>query len=234
MFNVGCCGFPISRDRYFREFSVIEIQQSFYRTLTEKQVKNWKSKAPEDFEFILKAPQYITHLSTSPTYRKADLPAEKRKFCGGFRLNSITEEIMEIFFSHASVLNAKKFLFQTPASFKPTDEGIKNLLAFFKHYRKRGIFIWEPRGKDWTPEIIRKICEKARLVHATDPFLHGLPVFGEFTYFRLHGDLHTYRYSYSDDELKRISEMAGEVGYFMFNNSDMYNNASCLKKMLRI
>jgi len=233
MFKIGCCGFPISQEKYFKEFSVIEIQQSFYRTLTEKQVKNWKSKAPGEFEFVLKAPQYITHPPTSPTYRRADLVAEKRKFCGGFRINSVTEEIMETFHARASLLGAKKFVFQTPASFRPTDENIKNLLVFFKHYRGRGVFIWEPRGKDWTTRIIKDICKEAGLIHAVDPFLHGLPVFGEFTYFRLHGDLHTYRYSYSDDELKRIIDMAAEVGYFMFNNSDMYNNAHRLKEILK-
>ncbi len=233
MFKIGCCGFPISQDKYFKEFSVIEIQQSFYRTLTEKQVKNWKSKAPDDFEFVLKAPQYITHLPTSPTYRRADLTEEERKFCGGFRLNPVTEKIIEVFFLRAAEVNAKKFVFQTPAFFKPTDESIKNLLTFFKDYKEKGIFIWEPRGRDWAPEIIKGICKEAGLIHAVDPFLHGPPVFGKFTYFRLHGNLRTYKYSYSDSELKKILEMAGKSGYFMFNNSDMYNNANCLKEMLK-
>lgn len=234
MFKIGCCGFPISQGKYFKEFSVVEIQQSFYRTLTEKQVKNWKSKASESFEFILKAPQYITHSPASPTYRRADLSQEKRNFCGSFRLNPVTEEVMEVFFLRATVVNVKKFVFQTPASFKPTDENIENLLRFFRYYKEEGIFIWEPRGRDWTREIIKEICKEVGLIHAVDPFLYGPPAFGEFSYFRLHGDLRTYKYSYSDNELKRILEMAGKSGYFMFNNSDMYNNAKRLKEMLNI
>jgi len=232
MVKIGCCGFPVAQGKYFKAFDTIEIQQSFYRTLGEKQVKNWRDKAPTDFEFILKAPQYITHFPNSPTYRRADLPIEKRKQCGGFRLNIVTEEVMEIFFARAQVLKAKKFLFQTPASFKPTEENIKAMLLFFKRFHKQGIFIWEPRGKDWQPEIIKSVCQQAGLIHAVDPFLHGKPVWGDFIYFRLHGNLRTYQYSYSDSELHQILEMTGPSGYIMFNNSDMYNNALRLKEIV--
>ena len=232
MLKIGCCGFPVAQGKYFASFETIEIQQSFYRTFTEKQVLNWAKKAPAGFEFILKAPQYITHFSHSPTYRRADLPKEKRQFCGGFRLNAVTEEVMEIFFARAKVLKAEKFVFQTPASFKPREENIKAMLAFFAYYQGRGIFIWEPRGKEWTEEIIKEICKKADLIHAVDPFLHGPPVWGTFTYFRLHGNLRTYRYSYTDEELTQILKMAGKEGYIMFNNSDMYANALRLKEMI--
>ena len=29
--RVGCCGFPISLRRYAEEFSVVEVQQTFYQ-----------------------------------------------------------------------------------------------------------------------------------------------------------------------------------------------------------
>jgi len=127
MLKIGCCGFPVAQETYFKQFSTIEIQQSFYRTLGIKQVENWSKKAPIYFEFVLKAPQYITHFPNSPTYRRADLPQEKRKYCGGFKLNTIIEQIMETFFDRAAILKAKKFVFQTPASFKPA--AMKNLVA---------------------------------------------------------------------------------------------------------
>jgi len=231
--KIGCCGFPISQDRYFKEFNTIEIQQSFYKTLGERQVKGWRQKASKDFEFILKAPQYITHMPNSPTYRRADLPKEKRKFCGNFKLNQVTEQIMETFFERAKVLKAEKFLFQTPASFKPTDENIKAIFEFFSYYKGKGIFIWEPRGKEWTSPIIQDICKKADLIHAVDPILMGRPVWGDFTYFRMHGNLQNYVYSYSKEELKRILDMTGDSGYIMFNNTDMYKNALELKEMLK-
>ena len=232
MFKIGCCGFPIAQNKYFKEFSTIEIQQSFYRNLTEKQVKNWRNKAPLEFEFVLKAPQCVTHPPNSPTYRRSDLTEEKRKYCGGFRLNEVIEEIMDIFFKRAAILNTEKFVFQTPASFKPNSENVKTMIEFFNYYKNKGIFIWEPRGKEWTQEIVKHICQKANLIHAVDPFLHGPPVWGNFTYFRLHGNLKNYVYSYSDEELRNIIKISSPSGYIMFNNSEMYENALRLKKML--
>ncbi|MCD6320147.1 MAG: DUF72 domain-containing protein, partial [Candidatus Desulfofervidaceae bacterium] len=204
MLKIGCCGFPVAQSKYFQNFNTIEIQQSFYRTLGEKQVRNWRDNAHPDFEFVLKAPQCVTHFPNSPTYRRADLPIEKREQCGGFRLNAVTEEVMEVFFARADVLKAEKFLFQTPVSFKPTEENIKAMLLFFKHFQNRGVFIWEPRGKEWLPEIVKSICQQAGLIHVVDPFLYGKPVWGDFSYFRLHGNLRTYQYSYSDTELYRL------------------------------
>lgn len=28
---IGCCGFPMARERYFARFPVVEVQQTFYR-----------------------------------------------------------------------------------------------------------------------------------------------------------------------------------------------------------
>ncbi len=233
MLKIGCCGFPVAQERYFKQFSTIEIQQSFYRTLGVKQVENWRKKAPIYFEFVLKAPQYITHFPNSPTYRRADLAQEKRKYCGGFKLNTVIKQIMETFFDRAALLKAKKFVFQTPASFKPTAENINAMKCFFSYYKDKGVFIWEPRGKEWKPEIIKSICQKLNLIHAVDPFLYGPPVWGNFVYFRMHGNLRNYKYCYSDGELRELLNIAGSSGYIMFNNSEMYKNALRLKEMLK-
>lgn len=29
--KIGCCGFPVSRERYFRDFGVVEIHETFYQ-----------------------------------------------------------------------------------------------------------------------------------------------------------------------------------------------------------
>ena len=64
MLKIGCCGLPVAQERYFKQFSTIEIQQSFYRTLGVKQVENWRKKAPIYFEFVLKA--CLLYTSPSP------------------------------------------------------------------------------------------------------------------------------------------------------------------------
>jgi len=96
---------------------------------------------------------------------------------------------------------------------------------FFGFYRGAGTFAWEPRGAEWTEEVVKEVCEKLSLVHATDPFLELPQLFGDFTYFRMHGDLKSYRYDYSEEEIKKILSLARGEGYIFFNNSAMYKNA---------
>jgi uncharacterized protein YecE (DUF72 family) len=71
--KVGCCGFPCSRKRYYENFDVIEIQKTFYNPPRIETAEKWRSDAPKNFEFTLKAWQLITHPKESPTYRKAKL-----------------------------------------------------------------------------------------------------------------------------------------------------------------
>lgn len=232
MIKVGCCGFPASLDRYFQELKVVEVQLSFYRTLGERQVENWSRKAPEGFEFILKAPQCVTHSPNSPTYRRSHLPSEKRRDCGSFRLTPVVREEMETFLDRARFIGAERFLFQSPASFRPNSENLEQMAAFFQCYKGKGIFIWEPRGRDWTAEVVKGVCKRLDLIHATDPFLSGPQVWGDFTYFRMHGNLRTYRYTYTGEELMRLLELAKRGGYIMFNNSSMFKDALRMKQLL--
>ncbi len=225
MVVVGCCGFPVSYRRYFSLLPAVEVQQSFYRRLGERQVENWRRAAPEGFTFVLKAPQCVTHPPGSPTYRRSHLSADERRECGFFRLTDVVKSEMEHFLRMAERLNCRVFLFQTPASFKPTDENLRAMESFFSYYRGAGLFAWEPRGKDWDASTVRDLCLKFELVHATDPFLE-LPPQTETVYFRMHGDLRTYRYAYSDGELERLAAMVrSKRGYVFFNNSNMLDDA---------
>ena len=230
--RIGCCGFPVSLDRYFRELEVVEVQVSFYRQIGERQALNWRSKAPQGFEFILKAPQCVTHPPKSPTYRRSHLPLQERKECGSFRLSEVVKREMETFLSRARILEADKFLFQTPPSFRPTPENLEAMEAFFRHYRGAGTFLWEPRGGEWSPQIIQDLCQRLSLIHATDPLLEGPQLWGDFTYFRLHGSLRTYRHDYTPEEMEIVLELAGEEGYIMFNNDKMWKNALEMKRLI--
>jgi len=42
MIKVGCCGFGVARSKYFQEFSLVEIQQTFYQPPRQKcRAKRW-------------------------------------------------------------------------------------------------------------------------------------------------------------------------------------------------
>ncbi len=213
---------------------MVEIQVSFYRQIGEQQAQNWRMKALESFEFILKAPQCVTHPPKSPTYRRSHLSIQEKKACGNFTLSEVVKREMDVFLVRARVLEAEKFLFQTPPSFKPTRKNLKAMEAFFSHYREVGIFLWEPRGEEWTPQIIQETCQGLGLIHATDPLLEGPQLWGDFTYFRLHGSLKTYRHDYTPQEMEAILELAGKEGYIMFNNHKMWKNALELKQLIEV
>jgi uncharacterized protein YecE (DUF72 family) len=186
--KIGCCGFPVARRRYFEQFSVVEIQQTFYQLPTLSTAYRWREEAPEGFEFTAKAWQLITHKPTSPTYRrlKKAIPEEKRKNYGSFKP---TDEVFEAFEAAEQFyrsLGADKIIFQCPTSFGMTSEHMSNIIHFFKQIGGKDFtFIWEPRG-NWDGEEIRKICDEAGLVHCVDP-LQKAPLSGGIRYFRLHG-----------------------------------------------
>jgi len=73
MIKVGCCGFPVARKEYFKNFSLVEVQQTFYKPPRMETAFKWRSAAPPEFEFAVKAWQLITHAPSSPTYRKAGI-----------------------------------------------------------------------------------------------------------------------------------------------------------------
>ncbi len=235
MIKVGCCGFPTSKRSYFKKFSVIEIQQTFYKLPTENLAKRWKDEAPIHFEFTLKAWQLITHPPSSPTYRKLgfEIPENKKDKYGFFRPTDEVFEAWEEFKKIAKILGAQKIIFQTPAKFTPAEEHKRNIVEFFKKIeRENFVFIWEPRG-DWHPKEILEICEKLNLIDCVDPFKR-LETYGDIKYYRLHG-IGGYRYKYTDEELERLKKwvLGDKPAYVMFNNTAMLENSQRFKELLQ-
>ena len=235
MIRTGCCGFPVSRNRYFGLFPVVEIQQTFYQPPKVSLAEKWKREAPADFEYAMKAWQLITHEPKSPTYRrlKAKIPETREKQYGSFKP---TEEVMaawETTREIAEALAAKVIVFQCPASFAPDSENMKNLMRFFSRIeRGTHILAWEPRGK-WLPSDIELICRELDLVHVVDPFMSP-QTNGDISYYRLHGRS-GYRYKYTVDDLEWLKELAREKQdcYVMFNNVHMYEDAAAFNELVR-
>jgi len=234
MVKVGCCGFPVSQEEYFKKFSIVEIQQTFYQIPEEKTALKWRERAFSNFEFTLKAWQLITHPANSPTYRRLKLKIKEEKNYGFFKPTEEVFSAWEETEKVASILKARVIVFQSPSSFRPEKENIENMKEFFRNIkRKNYIFCWEPRG-DWEEGLIRKICEELNLVHCVDPFKNKA-LFGEIRYFRLHGKT-GYNYRYSDEELNYLKEKIekGIPTYVMFNNVYMFEDALRFKKIMKI
>jgi len=226
MIYVGTCGFSAPHSIYFRELRVIEIQKTFYTPVSPSLAEKWRKEAPDDFIFTLKAPQTITHPSSSPTYRR--YRGEMGDF-GYFKVNDDVVASWKEFVNIAKILKAEFIVFQTPASFKEKKENIENIYEFFNQIERIATYGWEPRGK-WSEEKVKRICEDLNLVHIVDPF-KGKTLWGEFSYYRVHGK-GGYNYRYSDEELGQLLQVVKDGDYVMFNNTHMWDDALRFKHLL--
>jgi uncharacterized protein YecE (DUF72 family) len=218
--RLGLCGFTIGAAAYFRQFRVVEVQQTFYEPPADATLERWRRRAPPGFEFTLKAWQLVTHEPSSPTYRRLRNPPPGVADAGGFRTSPVVLDAWARTLECAHILRASAILLQCPASFRPTAENAERMRAFFETVeRPEGVrLLWEPRG-DWAPDLVRELCTALGLVHAVDPFVNPT-VTPEQTYYRLHG-ISGARHVYTDDELLELRAMlpaAGGSAYVLFNN----------------
>jgi len=215
MIKVGCCGYPTSMKRYQENFRLVELNTTFYQYPKMSTVFGWREKAPEDFEFTVKAHQDISH---------------KFKFKAELSVKAF-KQMKEI----CKALEARILLIQTPGSFRP--DKLKDAHKFLSRIDREGlVVVWETRGPSWdkpdTREELAKVLQELDVSHVTDPF-RATPTYTSGTaYFRLHGlGERMYYYQYTDLELKRLHELVkpleveGKQVYVLFNNLSMFDDA---------
>jgi uncharacterized protein YecE (DUF72 family) len=212
---VGCCGFPTSMKKYFENFSLVELNSTFYQYPRTETVEGWRKKAPETFEFTVKAHQDISH-------------KEKMK------ITNTSLQAFEKMKKICQILNSKTLLIQTPGSFRP--DRLEDAEKFFRTVDRDGlVLVWETRGSAWETLNVRKklgeVLEKLNVVHVTDPFRLMPAYLGEIAYFRLHGlGKQMYYYQYSDVELRKLKELVVPYAkkskdvYVFFNNLSMFED----------
>ncbi|MEM5834913.1 MAG: DUF72 domain-containing protein [Candidatus Aenigmatarchaeota archaeon] len=243
---VGCCGFPISMKKYFQEFSLVEIQQTFYKLPEIKTVEKWKRDAPKNFIFTVKAFQALTHPISSPTWKRSGLKEEEmKKLKDKVGFLKPTKEVFDFWkkvLEICKVLSSPVCLIQLPASFKENEENKRNVEKFFSKIERDNISIaLELRG--WSKEGFKEICKKFDLVSCVDPLASEPFYFSskKIAYFRLHGKYEKgridYKHKYSEEELKRVKEIVESLkvrqAFVLFNNVFMYENATQFQKFFK-
>jgi len=201
--------------KYYESFRLVELNHTFYAYPQTSTVAGWREKAPQGFEFTVKAHQDITH---------------KFRFELGLSLPAF-ETMKQI----CQTLKAHILLIQTPGSLRP--DKLRDAEEFLSKIKRNNlVLVWETRGPAWdAPEVREKLAERLEalnVVHVTDPF-KALPVYTEkLAYFRLHGlGKQLYYYQYTDDELKQLRrllqpfERDGKEVYVLFNNLAMFDDA---------
>ena len=162
---------------------------------------------------------------------------QERELYGSFRPTEQVWLAWERTREIANIVDAQVIVFQCPASFLPTPENISNIRSFFQGIsRDHRIFAWEPRGDDWSPALVRRVCAANNLVHCVDPFKTGA-VYGDILYWRLHGRT-GYRYRYTEEDLTELAlklhvhSHAKGTNYIMFNN--IYSKQDALRFLERL
>jgi len=219
--RIGTCGWSYLPKKYVspgesrlvayaKIFNVAEINSTFYRLPKTSTARAWRKEVDEvnpDFEFTVKVPKLITHVSN-------------------FSDTKTWEKIKAI----GEALDAKVMVFQTPKSFGETQDNIKRMKEFFKT-AKGFKFALEPRG--WSRETIEKLFPKLGLIHIVDPFKEN-PVKQKFNYYRLHGRGNImYRYRFKDEDLQFLKKRLVRGDYLLFNNIFMYDDAMRMMELVK-
>lgn len=229
--KVGCCGFPLKREEYFKIFSLVELQNTFYQPPEVSALEKLRNLSPSNFEFTIKAWQIITHPHNLPTYRRFRESLGKKENYGFFKdtgeVFSAWERILKI----SKILKAKIIVFQTPPSFKENKENIKRIYNFFSKIERNDLkFVWEERG-GFSESTLKRIYKDLDLIICVDPFKRK-PLDCKFYYFRLHGRK-GYNYKYNLKELKQLRAMLDRPSYVLFNNIYMRDDALRFRRLIK-
>ncbi len=244
--RVGCCGFPVSRSKYFSTFSIVELQNTFYEPPDLDWAESFREGIPQGFSAAMKAWQALTHLSASPTWRKMKAPP--RGAVENYGWLKPTRENIEAWARVVEVARALKacaVVLQTPPTMPFNEESAGWVKAFFREAMsiapKELIVGWEPRG-EWassrSAEALKAVLEESCVTNVVD-LLKRKPVYvHKVLYARLHGvgpGETNYRYKYSDEDLAKLIKYLVELGhpynYVMFNNVHMFSDAKRLKEL---
>jgi uncharacterized protein YecE (DUF72 family) len=123
---------------YAKRFSTVEINNTFYRIPKKEVFESWKEQVPENFRFILKAPQLITHIK---------------------RLKTDTKDTVEYFTKVSSELGEKRgvVLFQLPPNFKLNLERLEEFIKIVPEEIKAA---FEFRHEEWFNDDVYNLLKK--------------------------------------------------------------------------
>ena len=195
---------------YGARFGTVEINNTFYRMPTGKVVAGWADQVPDDFRFVLKAPQRITHFS---------------------RLKEVADPV-GFFLKVASELGKKQgpLLFQLPPNFKKDLARLGHLLGLLPKTVRAAI---EFRHASWFDEETYAALRAAGVALAAVETEEGktpLVATAPFGYMRLR------EVEYTDEELAAwatsIRAQGWEEAWVFFKHEDEGRGPKLAERMI--
>lgn len=231
MIRVGCAGYPVGRDRYWRSLAFVETDTGKGLPRLET-LAAWRADIPAGGEASLQALRSITH---GPEDR--GFPASGRKLlknrqvlCGAFRDSLEVYEAWMATKAAAEALGSAIVVFESPPSFQPGSDRLRDMYKFFKGAaRGKLTFVWHPRGAEWS-SLGDKVCADLGLIRAFDPLRQPPPRKGTFLYMR---PAIARMGALSVDNMATIAEASSGVpAYVALSHRSSFRDAERLKDVL--
>lgn len=198
---------------YGERFRTCEINNTFYRLPKEALLEGWAAEVPEDFKFVLKASQKITHFQ---------------------RLKGV-EDTLSYLLTVAKVLRERlgPLLFQLPPNFKKDVPRLRDFLALLPRERQAA---FEFRNQSWFDDEVFGVLREHRAVLCIAEAEEGVDVPFESTadwgYLRLRMQ------EYSDADLKswwkKVKEAGWKEAYVFFKHEDEGKGPAMAKRFLEL
>jgi uncharacterized protein YecE (DUF72 family) len=218
-------GVPASRwlEHYATVFDTVEVNATFYRLQKAPAVARWVEQTPPEFEFVVKASRYLTHIK---------------------RLTDLGQGIERLYEPLQPLIDAGRLgpvLWQLPPNFKRDDERLAAALDAMPP----GRHAFEARHESWfDPDVYALLRERnVALVTAHRKNL-DLPldvITADFAYLRFHYGERGRRGNYSATELedwaRRVRDLCdAELDVYAYFNNDWEAfapaNAAVLRDMI--
>jgi len=168
---------------YAERLNTTEINYTFHRIPAPKTIENWKNLTPENFRFVLKAPQRITHWS-------------KLRDCA---------DTLEYFCKVISGLGNRlgPVLFQLPPTFKKDAEVLSSFLREFPSL----LAAFEFRHESWFADEIFELLKSRNIalcIADTEDLATPRKITADYGYLRLR------REDYNTSDVKRWAQFIRE------------------------
>jgi len=207
---------------YCRDFTTVEVNNTFYRLPSASTVSNWRDSTPKNFLFSVKMSRYVTH-----TKRLKAPKTSLRKFFS--RIDHFEEKLGII-------------LIQLPPNWKVNVDRLASFLdALPQSYR----YTFEFRDESWLCEKVLTLLKE----HGCALCLYEIAgkhteeiLTTDFTYIRLHGPGKAYQGSYSTRTLEKWAKniqkwrRGGKEVFCYFDNDEKGfapKNAMKLRDLLK-
>ncbi len=206
-----------------KQFTTVELNNSFYHLPTEKAFTTWRESVPDNFLFAVKVSRFITHIK---------------------RLRNLGSAV-ENFLSRACLLQDKlgPLLYQLPPNMKRNDEILEEFLSSLPQKYQH---VFEFRHESWIDDSVFYILQRYNVglcVFDMPGFTCPLVATSDFAYIRFHGSASMYSSCYSDEELSQWAQRVAQLGqnlkaiYIYFNNDAetfAVRNALTLAKLINV